>query len=730
MIADDITTDGSYDPYCTLQISSEPWLNASVWIGFDPTFQSYCQLDNDEEYSYLTADPTDDPTADPTDDPTVSPTNPTFSPTHDSTMDPTVSPSSAPSFVPSNHPSTSPSVAPTNAPSISPTAAPSFSPTQHPITYSDFQSSVTAFFKITGWTNSEISDVNDDIQSFADSLTMHIHQGFDNDDTLEYQDLVLEMRLMNEYSLDYLSNKSDSDSGHILWQSIDNGMDLQYLINCSRSLSCIYIESDDPENGLNDTVFEAFVSDKLNSHFISTDTRGNYNLKFIVERITMDAIETTTSSSDTAELGTEDSYPLLIGILCSVMLVSALFSLIAFLAVHRRRPGTDRPNYLSLLKFGFNAADFYTDLIWSLSLISENSEYAVYAFVFTIGSYAVSLIVAILYVTKWKASHHSKEHLSGYATKYSKYVLIGTALAGFYATVEIVTSHLCHIGVLSLHITTAQKQHIQTLRILNVVLLENLPLFIIQSLYLSSGSGDKQSEDLTMITIMFSSLSIISGISDGITNVFSRYITKRNQSDTVNNKMFIEFSVKERVPGHIHSYHIHSCNKLQCALAASLEIEENQVVIHKIQHISSGLLVVAKLKFLSDEQVSKLSAELQNEQSQMRVNLRRECTNNLEIKVPRYVELNEFKVRTDDLDQVRTEAKNEGDPRDANQDARRASNSVDSILEKRVSYTNTLNRMETITVYEEEREGVQYTGAAGQHTQQPYAHPEVQKECT
>ena len=152
-----------------------------------------------------------------------------------------------------------------------------------------------------------------------------------------------------------------------------------------------------------------------------------------------------------------------------------------------------------------------------------------------------------------------------------------------------------------------------------------------------------------MITIMFSSLSIISGVSDGITNVFSHYITKRNQSDTVNKRMFIEFSLKESVPGHIHSYHVHSYDLLQRALAASLEIEENQVVIHKIQHISSGLLVVAKLKFLSDEQVNTLSAELQDEQSQMRLNLWRECTNNLEIKVPRYIELNEFKVRTDDL---------------------------------------------------------------------------------
>ena len=238
------------------------------------------------------------PTSAPTNDPTISPTfDPTSSPTNLPTTEPSVSPSHVPSSTPSNHPTTSPSDAPTNFPSISPTAAPSRSPTQHPITYSDFQSSATAFFKITGWTNSEISDVDDDIQLFAESLTMYIHQGFDNDDSLEYQHLVLKMRLMNGFSLNYLSNESASDSGNVLWQSIDDGMDLQYLINCSSSTRCIYIESDDPENGLNDTVFEAFVSDKLNSHFISTDTQEGHNLNFKVEGITMDAMESSTGSS-------------------------------------------------------------------------------------------------------------------------------------------------------------------------------------------------------------------------------------------------------------------------------------------------------------------------------------------------------------------------------------------------------------------------------------------------
>ena len=236
-------------------------------------------------------EPTVNPTIDPSTNPTVDPTTePTKDPINDSTADPTV--------LPTNQPSLHSSASPTDAPSLS--------PTRYPITYSDLDSSVIALFNITGWTNSDISDVESDLELFASSLTNYIHQGFDADSNLEYRHIVLSVFSINEYPLDHLINDDDSETREVLRQSIDDGMNLQYLIECS-IIDCLYIDTEDPLNGLNPipipilniTAFEMFVSSKLNTFFVSTDsTNGDNALSFAVESMTLDTFENTTSTTN------------------------------------------------------------------------------------------------------------------------------------------------------------------------------------------------------------------------------------------------------------------------------------------------------------------------------------------------------------------------------------------------------------------------------------------------
>ena len=151
----------------------------------------------------------------------------------------------------------------------------------------DFESSFIAFCRITGWTNSEISEINNDITLFASSLTTYIHQGLDTDLNLQYQDVVLNLSMLNDRTLDYLLNGDDSEIGDILWQSIYDGMALRYLIQCGNSIDCRYIESEDPRNGLNNSILESFVSNKLNVHFQSRNVTNAPNLIFKVENITI-----------------------------------------------------------------------------------------------------------------------------------------------------------------------------------------------------------------------------------------------------------------------------------------------------------------------------------------------------------------------------------------------------------------------------------------------------------
>ena len=201
----------------------------------------------------------------------------------------------------------------------------------------DFESSFIAFCRITGWTNSEISEINNDITLFASSLTTYIHQGLDTDLNLQYQDVVLNLSMLNDRTLDYLLNGDDSEIGDILWQSIYDGMALRYLIQCGNSIDCRYIESVDPHNGLNNSVFEAFVSNKLNVHFQSQNVTNAPNLIFKVENITV------ISGSSLAVYVMDDG---LFDTLLDIALVLVVFNCctaVCVLALHcknRKRNGT------------------------------------------------------------------------------------------------------------------------------------------------------------------------------------------------------------------------------------------------------------------------------------------------------------------------------------------------------------------------------------------------------
>ena len=593
-------------------------------------------------------------TAFPTNAPNTSPTSmPTYIPTRvptDPTSQPSDEPTSSPSNAPSNAPSVAPSDTPSDAPSNAPSNAPSQSPTRYPFAYSEFDSAVTAIFNITGWTTSEVTTVNNDWELFTSSLTEYIHQGFDEDPVLEFRYIVTNVTYINDITVDELINMDSNEIGSILWGIVANGMKLQYLIECSTYFQCVYVAESDPSYGMDRIPFEESVSANVNMYFMPVSANADSSLSFTVESMTLMTIEY--DSEKTQFEIRFDSTILLVSILSFVLLASATCSLIALIAVHSHRPGSDRPNYLSAFKFGFNIADFYTDVIWTLTLVFEQSEYALYALLFTFGSYAISIIVGISYVIRWKSSRRSKLYLSEYGEQYGKVVLICSALAGFYATSELVTSHLCHLSVLSLHMTAAQQQQIQILRILNIVLLENLPLLILQILYLSSANHHAtQSVDLTMITVMFSSLSIISVISNIITILFSRCISNHHRNDSNSKSILFEFTLKEQFAGNIKSYHVHSHNRLQQAIAESLQLTKNQVVLYKIQKISGGLMVMGKLKFLSEEQREHLKEQLENQQSEMRINLKRECVDNLKIKVARYIELNDIKLQL--IDQSR-----------------------------------------------------------------------------
>ena len=235
-------------------------------------FQTTCQLcQGEQECISPTPFPTESPTSTPS--PIVSPT-----------ANPSLSPSANPTFHPSTTGSStvSSSTAPSKTPSLSPTIAPSISPTRYPIQYSNFQYDVTALFRITGWTIAQLSEVENDMDYFITVVTEYIHSGFDADSTLEYQDIVLNITSINDYSL-------DADPSDILEDSYENGMELRYLIEFQSSLHRQYVLNQDVSSGFNRTILALAVTYELNAYFMLLDVNDDdvSDLIFSVENMSI-----------------------------------------------------------------------------------------------------------------------------------------------------------------------------------------------------------------------------------------------------------------------------------------------------------------------------------------------------------------------------------------------------------------------------------------------------------
>eukprot|EP01084_Bolivina_argentea_P141571 248758_1 len=143
--------------------------------------------------------------------------------------------------------------------------------------------------------------------------------------------------------------------------------------------------------------------------------------------------------------------------------------IVAGLPFHFKRKGTDLPGYITLFKFFSAVGDFYTDAIFALTLYGTRDEYEIsndlwpYALIFSFGPHILSIFVGLFFLTKWRQTR-TKQWISAYAERFDKVIVILTILSGFFATTEIITSHLFHLDVLSFQIDTIERSRILNLK--------------------------------------------------------------------------------------------------------------------------------------------------------------------------------------------------------------------------------------------------------------------------
>ena len=120
--------------------------------------------------------------------------------------------------------------------------------------------------------------------------------------------------------------------------------------------------------------------------------------------------------------------------------------------------------------------------------------------------------------------------LAQYFHKYELLIIYPmTVLAGFYSTIDLCQSRLCYLQMFNLQLKQSEKQWLRNFRFINVVLLEDIPQFIIQLLYLTIKQDSNNSVSIVYVSMAFSVLSIIAASLSQISRVCDICFHKSNK---------------------------------------------------------------------------------------------------------------------------------------------------------------------------------------------------------
>eukprot|EP01083_Nonionella_stella_P073764 199673_1 len=339
-----------------------------------------------------------------------------------------------------------------------------------------------------------------------------------------------------------------------------------------------------------------------------------------------------------------------------VTIIPAMLIMLAF-SFHRKRKGSDRPHYLSLFRFFCGVADWFSDAFWAYSLCISGHYLWISAFIFVFGSHFVSFMICVYWVAKWR-QNSDRIHIAEYANKYDKVVIALSLVSTFYGATALITSHLFHLQVLSLWLEDTHLKSISTMKILNEAFLENIPVLIIQILYLKS-THDSNLNFITLLAMVFTVTSVLVCLGTLVERVIHYAMGHRIKLKEGLNEIVMEFILQSAEKDTIKRYHTHTHYLMTDAICTALEIEKTQVKIQRIQKVSQGIKTNVNLILLQDNAALEIFNGLQpNEEEDgtehdpvLLDNLLNECMDRLAIHLGS-VTLNivhiEFKKRTSD----------------------------------------------------------------------------------
>ena len=292
----------------------------------------------------------------------------------------------------------------------------------------------------------------------------------------------------------------------------------------------------------------------------TTNTMNNNATNFMVSSMTSSNINNTSLIvEDESSWGIEMLETIARYLLFFVIGFVVIVTFIAYIYHNCILLGSDTAQYGSILMFAAHLGDFWTDIVFTITLYVEsriiitmdndnsnynynsNSNYGAgvndpfksleylfyFALGFTIGPYILSCMIAIYHVERWR--HQRQEIVRQWFEHYDRLIYGLTIISGFYCSIQLCKSKLFYKECFHLTLKENEWKKLGNFRFVNIVLIENIPQFYIQLIYLlnytsfslngNESESQQSSANIVLFSMLFSTLSILMALMSQISRL-------------------------------------------------------------------------------------------------------------------------------------------------------------------------------------------------------------------
>lgn len=267
-------------------------------------------------------------------------------------------------------------------------------------------------------------------------------------------------------------------------------------------------------------------------------------------------------------------------IICLVMILGSYYR---FYVAYNK--SVDLFDIIAVCRFVQNCSDFWTDIIFAIVLYFDKNNYSNryndnynlfwFSIAFIIIPYIYSCVSAIYWIYKWNnCKNDFPIRLKTYLDRYQFLILLLTMFAGFYVTVDLMRSKLFYKKIFYLPLKKKEYDALKYHRFINLFMLENLPQFIIQILYLTLNKNDNVIYvPIVFITLILTTISLLFTIFKIIFIIVGNCDTKLNRDATTYQECSIkgQFLIEGDEINIGKEYHSFHGKKMQLCLTQILD---------------------------------------------------------------------------------------------------------------------------------------------------------------